>query len=241
MAIQLTILAVILVFGFSLFTFLRKWADSFVIIAFAIGFVVNANLFTPFTGYGIEVGPIIFAADSILYTMFLYCICVKALHYTVKEVKLVVYSSIVAIIISAFIEFFANLSKMPVLESEYVVNLVKRLLEYIFSAGSSLLACWYMVWVIKKMEAKGISRYLILPAAMIGGALIDSTLYYCLDAAIYGGFGSTNGIEYFAKTLAGSWIGKIVACLFSIFCYFINDKFWVPNEIKNRELQNKKD
>lgn len=231
MEIGLIIISVILVFGCALLTFLRKWADSFVLIAFAIGFVVNANLFTPFTGYQIPAGPLVFAADSILYALFLYCICVKALHYKTKDVKLVIYSSIVAIIISAFIEFFANLS----IQSKDTVTLVKRLLDYIVSAGSSLIACWYMVFVIKKMDEKGISRYIILPTAMIGGALIDSTLFYCLDAAIYGGFGSTQGIDYFVKTLLGSWIGKFVTCGLSLFCYWINVKFWIPNEIKAME------
>lgn len=235
MELGLIIIIVGLIFGLSLLTFLRKWNDSFVIIAFSIGFLVNSNLFTPFTStnYGIDVGPMIFSIDSVLYTLFLYCICIKALHYQLKDVKLVIYSSIVAIIISAFIEFFANLT----LPQTVPLELAKRLAEYIFSAIGSLLACWYMVWCIRAMKKKNISNFLILPAAMIGGAIINSTVYYCLTAILYSNFGSNKGIEYFTKTLYGSWTAKIIASLFSLLCYFINVKWWVPNEIKAMEKE----
>lgn len=208
---------------FASLTFLRKWADSFIMIAFAIGCICCANIYTA-QSYGFKVGEITFAIDSVLYTMFLYTVSVKYLHYSKKDSTLFVYSSIVAIIISAVIEFFAN-----VIPHGYDLIYLQRFLSYLASAFATLIATMVLRLIFRELLKKGWHRYSILPLAILVGALVNSILYFGISFFIYG----ATAFEHHLSILTGNAIMKVICVGLAELSYVLNnDKIWSVKELK---------
>lgn len=221
---QLIALAGVGLVMFALLTFLRRWADSFVMIAFAIGCVVNANIWNA-SNVPVIVGNLVFAIDSILYTMFLHTVAVKFLHYPMKDAKLFVYSSIVAIIISAFIEFFANVFSQP-----WDIKYLLALAMYFASAIGSVLGIFLMVVFFKACKKRGIHNGFAVPMGILIASVVNSTIYYGCYCLIYQTF-----IDNFIGILLGSYIGKTYSIILGIISYKINGRLWMPNELKQKD------
>lgn len=218
---KLLVLALIALGMFLCITFLRKWFDKFILIAFAIGCAVNANLFNsltrPVEGLGLY-----FGIDAILYTIFLYAILVAYFKYGRDYAKDIALSSIVAIIISAFIEFFANGTA-----GGFTTGLLKSLSLYFISSIGSIVGIILMIIYVKKMEEMHVSKYISLPVAIIIGCIVNSTIYFLGYNVLYG-----NSITDFVKYLVGSYLGRLFSIAISILCFFINEKYWKVIEPK---------
>ena len=76
--------------------------------ALAIGGIVNANFFHA-QNYPIEFFGLPFGIDSILYTLFVFCVFVMYITEGKKQGYILAISSVVAIIISAAFQLFADL------------------------------------------------------------------------------------------------------------------------------------
>lgn len=210
----------LIIFGIILFaglTISRRFKDSFFLIAFAIGCACNANYYTSFT-HPIEYQGIIFSIDSILFTMFLFTVALKYYGYSLKETQGMIFASVVAIIISALIEFSAFLSYQG-----YSFEILQTLLKYVFSAIGSLIAIFVMIAYLKNATKRNVAKPLAILNAILLGSIINSTLYYGLIALL-----TMQRIDNFFSMLIGSYIGKAFASLLAIGSYYINEKLLQP-------------
>lgn len=213
----------------ALMTFLRRWADAFVMIAFAIGCAVGSNLYHPFA-FPIEVGGIVFGIDSILYTVFIYLVAVKYLHYEKKESRLFVYSALVAIVVSAIFEFVAKL-----ISQGYSIETLQNFLSYLVSAAASVVAIYLMELFFSYTHKKGLSNYIAIPVSLVIGSFVNSAVYYFIMFGINGKI-----YENFWPILLGSLIGKAFTICLCEISYSLNDeKRWCPEELQLDENKDK--
>lgn len=213
---------------YALMTLCRRWADSFIMIAFAIGCAVNANIFTAHTS-PIIAGPIIFGIDSILMTMFLHLVTVKYIHYPLKEFKLFVASSIVAIMLSAIIEFVAT-----IIYAGYSLDALKALGNYFISCVATLFGIAISVPVVKLMKNKRISQYVIFPIGILIASVVNTIIYYALSALVLG-----SSFDNFGAIIAGSYIGKVFCILLGLLCYYISS-IWGHKDMPNKFIDKAK-
>lgn len=219
------LLIVFMFVAFGLTTLFRRWLDIPTLIAVAIGCAVNANIFNPLTS-PIVMGPFTFSIEIVLYTLFMYTLVVRILDYGYKEGKRMTLTSVAAIIISAFIELMAVLMK-----NGFTMDAFKAFSIYLFSSVGTILGAWLMVWIAIKCRNKNISSYLIIPFAIIASTIVHSIFFYGGNALVNWQIG-----VYTAYDALGTVMGKAVCILLSIFCYFMNKKFWIPlNLIEKKE------
>ena len=216
------LLIIFMFVAFGLTTLFRKWIDVPTLIAVAIGCAVNANIFNPIK-YSIVVGPFIFSIEIILYTLFMYTIVIRVLDYGYKAAKTMTLTSVAAIIISAIIEFVALVSYQG-----FEVETLKTFSFYFLSSIGTIAGVWVMVWIASSCRKKNVNNYVILPLAIIASGLIHSVIYY-------GGMALINWKidDNAVAMILGAVIGKAVCIGLSVFCYFINQKWWRPLSLSN--------
>ena len=222
----LALLIVFMFVAYGLTTLCRRWIDIPTLIAVAIGCAVNANIFTPLNS-GIVVGPFVFSIESILYTLFMYTIIVRILDYGYQEAKRMTFTSIAAIIISAFIELIAVLSINGANPESF-----KTFSYYIFSSIGTIAGVWLMILITIKCRSKNISSYIIVPIAIAASCLVHAAIYY-------GGYSLVQwkiGL-YTLNMFLGTVIGKTICVALSILCYFINQKYWKPLSLVSKEKE----
>ena len=222
MSFALLIIFMFLAFGLT--TLFRRWIDIPTLLAVAIGCAVNANIFTPLNA-AIEVGPLTFSIEIVLYTLFMYTIMVRILDYGYNDAKRMTFTSIAAIIISAFIELVANLMTKGFVEETF-----KLFGVYVFSSIGTILGVWLMIAITIGCRKKNITPYLIIPFSIIASSVVHSIFFYGGYSLIYWQIG-----VYTAYNALGTVIGKAVCILLSVFCYFINKKWWVPLNLIEKE------
>lgn len=221
------------VLAFVVFAFIvlvRKWHDQAILYTLAIGFAINANIFNAFST-PITWGPIVFSIDSILYTGFMFCVIICAHEYSSRSAKILTSSTIAAILLSAVIEFLANISAFG-FDVEFLVNLG----GYIFSALGTFAAIWFMLFVFEKLKKKNVNIYLNIVICLLIASVINSTIFYVYALII------TSDIQMLSYMLAGSYIGKIFCILLCLPCFYINTHYYIPNNLKDKyKKQNKLD
>lgn len=209
----LILIAIIL---FSLMTFVRRWHDYAMLFTIAIGFAVNANIYNS-TTTPIYLGELVFAIDSILYTGFTFTVIICAKDYSIRRALILTSSTVAAILLSAFIEFFANISSFG-----YDIAYFKKLLMYLFSALGTVVGMFIMLYVFLKLKDKNINTYVTFVICVLLSSIINSTIYYSFSLMIY----DNSGITWYV--LLGSYIGKIFSILLGLISYFINTHYWIP-------------
>ena len=222
MSFALLIIFMFLAFGLT--TLFRRWIDIPTLLAVAIGCAVNANIFTPINA-AIEVGPLTFSIEIVLYTLFMYTIMVRILDYGYSDAKRMTFTSVAAIIISAFIELVAKL-----MISGFTTQTFKEFSYYLFSSIGTIIGVWVMVLITINCRKKNISSYIIIPLGIIASSIIHSIFFF-------GGMALVNldFTIYSAYKALGTIIGKGVCVLLSILCYFINKKYWIPLNLIEKE------
>ena len=219
---SLALLIIFMFVAFGLTTLFRKWIDIPTLIAVAIGCACNANFFTVRT-HPIEAGPFIFSFEIVLYTLFMYTIIIRILDYGYNAAKVMTFTSIAAIIISAIIELMALLAK-----DGFTVEVFKNFSYYIFSCIGTIIGVWVMIAITIGLTNHKISCYIIIPLALAAASMIHSLFYY-------GGIALVNwesGLKVYPwAAVWGTLLGKSICIALAILCYFINKTVWIPSNI----------
>ena len=222
------LLIIFMFVSFGLTTLFRRWIDIPTLIAVAIGCAVNANIFNPLTA-PVPLGSLVFSIEIVLYTLFMYTIVVRILDYGYQAAKTMTFTSVAAIVISAFIELIANLASYG-----FTAESFRLFSYYLFSSVGTILGVWLMIWITIKCRAKNISCYLIIPFAIIASSLVHAIFFYGGISLVEWKF-DIYQLNAFIATL----IGKAVCIALAVLCYFINKKYWRPLNLIATEEGNK--
>lgn len=220
------LLVIFMFVAFGLTTLFRRWIDIPTLISVAIGCAVNANLFTPLS-HPIVLGDFTFSIEIVLYTLFMYTIVVRILDYGYKAAKIMTFTSVAAILISAFIELVAILAK-----DGFETSAFKTFSIYLFSSAGTIVGVWLMIYITILFRKKNISNYIIIPVAIAVSSIVHAAFYY-------GGISLVeweSGIYTFRLAL-GTIIGKAVCIALGTFCYFINQNYWRPLSLVSKEKE----
>ena len=180
---------------------------STALYALAIGGIVNANFFNA-TTTPIDIFGLPFGIDSIIYTLFVFCVIVMQLTSGKREAYILTVSSVVAIIISAVIQLLATL-----LSTGSSTEVWTTFLGFIISAFASLVAMVVMVELIAKLKNK--NCYLVTIIALVAAIIINSGIYYPLSMLACGMPANIGTL------LLTSIIGKFFAMGISLLILFI--------------------
>ena len=218
------LLIIFMFVAFGLTTLFRRWIDIPTLLAVAIGCAVNANIFNPLTA-PIMVGSLTFSIEIVLYTLFMYTIVVRILDYGYNDAKRMTFTSIAAILISAFIELVAKL-----MIGGFSTLTFKEFSYYLFSSVGTVLGVWLAVLITIQCRKKNISCYLIIPFAIAAASIVHAIFFF-------GGIALVNlkFDIYSVQQALGTVIGKAVCIALSVLCYFINKKYWKPLNLIEKE------
>ena len=222
MAFALLIIFMFLAYGLT--TLLRRWIDIPTLLAVAIGCAVNANIFNPLTA-PIIVGPFTFSIEIVLYTIFMYTIVVRILDYGYNDGKRMTFTSVAAIIISAFIELVANLMTKGATAETFIQFSI-----YVFSSIGTIIGVWLMVLITIVFRRHKISDYIIIPVAIAVSSIVHAIFFFGGVALVNWKFDM-----YSAYQALGTIIGKAVCIGLSVLCYFINKNYWRPLNLIEKE------
>lgn len=208
--------------AFAFMAVVRKWHDYALLYTIAIGFAVNANIYNSFTT-PVTCGNIVFAVDSILYTGFMFTIMICAREYGIKKAKIITSSTIAAILLSAVIELFANMSAFG-----YGNAQITKLFSYVFSAIGTFAGVWVMLWIYEKLDKRRLNVYVNFAICVLLASIINSAIFYGFNVL-------TSGVaENFGWILLGSYIGKVFSILLGLATYWFNTHVLIPNDLKEK-------
>ena len=197
--------ALFLLFGvgaFSLSLLGHKNYQSTTMYALAIGGVVNANYFNAVTA-PIECFGLPFGIDSLIYTLFAFCVMVMLLNDTKKSAYLLAISSVIAILFSAFMELIAVL-----FASGSSADIWVRFASFMISAFASIVAVCVTVEIIDRIKNK-YSPYVCMALGITLITILNSGIYYPLSLLI----ASNDRLWVYVGT---SFIGKAIALVYSV-------------------------
>lgn len=216
---------------FSLIVFLMSLIcyESFrttTLYALAIGGAVNANFFHA-GNYPIMCFGLPFGIDSIIYSLFTFCIVIMLLKTNKKEAYILSFSSIIAIMFSASMQLVSNL-----FTSGSTAIAWQTFLTFTVSAIASLIAIWAMIEIINYLKKKNANEYILLILGMLIATFINSLIYYPLATII-------NKVpENIIQLSMTSIIGKLIAVVLGILAFYLMNK--IEKVIKNRNSQKSK-
>ena len=172
--------------------------------ALAIGGVVNANYFHS-GNYPIDCFGLPFGIDSLIYTLFAFCVIFMLLNDSRRSAYLLAISSIIAIIFSACMELAAKL-----LAGGEVWSAWEIFESFIFSALSSSIAVVVTVEFINKLKNK-CSPYVCMILGIGIVAIVRSGIYYPVTAVINGT--TKNLWDYVFSSFTGNGVALVYGLL----------------------------
>ena len=196
-----------LLFGagvFSLSLIGHKKYHNTTLYALAIGGVVNANYFHA-GNYPIDCFGLPFGIDSLIYTLFAFCVIFMLLNDSKKSAYLLAASSIIAIVFSAVMELAAKL-----LAGEAFLPAWEIFDSFMISAFASVVAVVVAVEVIEKQKGKW-NPYVCMAIGIGIITAINSGIYYPVTAIV------KNAIENVWIYVGTSFAGKGIALVYSMF------------------------
>lgn len=176
----------------------------------AIGAVIGANIYNS-TAYPIFIGNFIFGIDSIVYTIFAFCLLFMLIKYGKRDMKIVLYTSLFSIFFTALLFFMGNLS-----QSGYSTELLLRFLFYIASIIATYFAVLAMAKIFEWLQAKNTNVYISILISLLVVSLVNSLIYFGISYLLTGNLGNT-----FFLALIGSYIGKAIASLLCLVVFAI--------------------
>lgn len=178
----------------------RKYRST-TLYALAIGGVVNANFFHtgnhPINCFGLP-----FGIDSIIYTLFIFCVIVMLLKQDKKSAYLLAISSIVAIMFSALMQFVAES-----LSAGFSWQSGLTFLNFSVSSLASVIAIVVAIEIINKLKHKT-NCYVNMLLGTVIASIIDSCIYFPITLLINGT--PTNILIQLLTSLIGK--GIAIAC-----------------------------
>ena len=209
---------------------MRKWKDIPVIIAVAIGAACNANLWTLFN-MPIEMGSFLFTPDSALFVLYMYTVALMTLDHSPRQGKVLVFTSLAAIVISAIFEFTSSWASAGTITEENLRNF----LFYVESCLGTLAGCLLIIWLVGK--SKVTNKYMVLLSVLVVTIVIHTAFYFCgcliKDKEKF--------LDVFVNELIGGTVLKSFFVLFSLLCYFVNQKWLIPDSGFFRKKGNPQD
>lgn len=181
---------------------------STTLYALAIGGAVNANFFHA-GKYPIDCFGLPFGIDSIIYTLFAFCVIVMLLKEDKKSAYLLAISSIIAIMFSAFMQLISDLLSFGNYDSVW-----QTFGTFLVSSIASVIAIVAMLETISRLKNK-VNEYVLLIIGLLMATIINSLIYTPLTTLI-------NGTpDNILTLLLTSFIGKIIASACGIFTLFL--------------------
>lgn len=223
----------LLIFGivlFATFTLIRRKMDIFFLITFAIGAAINANIYNTYY-YPITLGSLTFGLNEFLYPLFVLTMVIRLIDYSKEEAKAMLISTLAAIMLSAFIQFFAEISThYPYKEGRDLISVFIPLVLYTTSTLATLIAFIIVFKLYSKL--KEMNKYLALVIIMVITNVVNGFIYSGVALLFY----SVSDISYllldnFGSVVLGSLIIRTFAIGLSILSYFINNKIWKSENI----------
>ena len=212
----LLIVALVVAIAFLVgYYFFRK--DALYVLG--IGAAVSANVYNVGT-YGVMSGGIVWGVDTIIYTLFAFCIIVACKDYGKKTAMAIIYSSMAGIMLTAFFDFMAKWMAFGFAE-----DLIWGFLSFTFSTIATFVAIFVAVILFEKLRDK-VQCWLNMGLNILIISVINTFIYFGLMALI-GGLGSNFGI-----TLLGSYIVKFVTLIFFVEIYYLTNYLIVKKERK---------
>lgn len=186
--------------------------------ALSIGGVVNANFFHA-GNYPINIFGLSFGIDSIIYTLFVFCIILMFFLNGKKDAYVLLVSSVVAIIFSALMQLVSSL-----LSTGSSTIVWTTFFGFMVSAFASLVAIWIMLIILDKLKNK--NCYFLTIIGILIATIINSGIYYPLSLLI-------NGVpNNIGALLLSSLIGKVFAMGLALVTMFLLNKLDSKKEIK---------
>ena len=180
--------------------------------ALSIGGAVNANFFHA-GNYPIMCFGLPFGIDSIIYSVFAYCVILMFLKVSRRDAYILTFSSIIAIMFSACMQLVAELFTIG---SCFAVW--KTFLNFTVSSAASLIAVWGALEIMNILKQKNTNEYILLIFGMLLISTINSLIYYSIVTWI-------NGVpENILSLLLTSFTGKMIALICSIGALFLTNK-----------------
>ena len=196
--------------------------------ALAIGGAVHANFFHA-GYYPIDCFGLPFGIDSIIYSLFIFCVMIMFFKANKKEAYILTLSSIIAIVFSSCMQLFVDLvTKGSSLE------IWITFFTFTISSAASIIAIWIMLEISQKLQQKGLNQYVILVLGMLIAAIVNSSIYYTASTLI-------NGVpENILLLLQTSVIGKLIALACSLGTFFLMNKIekQKPKTSSKQQIQN---
>lgn len=179
--------------------------------ALAIGGVVNANFFHA-GNYPISCFGLPFGIDSIIYTLFIFCVVVMFIKEGRGQAYLLAVSSIVAIMFSAVMQLVSD-----ILSKGSSLDVWLTFLTFTISALASIVAVIAMLELLEKLKTK-VNQYGLLVIGILLATIIN-TLIYFPASLLLNGMPTNIGLM-----LLTSFIGKILALLCAIIAFRLINK-----------------
>lgn len=180
----------------------------------AIGGAIGSNVFN-ISVYGFSFGNIVFGVDSIVYTLFVFCVVSCLAKYGKKEAFRLTLNTMAAIFVSGIITLIASWATVGM---SFAV--VWNFISFIISILATFAAIWVAILVFKKLEGKW-NIYLNVLLFLIIASLVNSIIYFGVVAICNGGFASN-----FGYIMAGSYIGKGIALVFAMIVFAFNQLWY---------------
>ena len=215
-----------IVFALSL-AFYERYRST-VLYALAIGGIVNANFFHA-GNYPIYCFGLPFGIDSIIYSLFAFCVAIMLIKMNKKEAYILSFSSVIAILFSAVMQLVAEL-----LSKGASAQMWATFATFIISAVASIISVFVMIEFVDKLKKKNVNQYVALILGMLIITLVNSVIYYPLALLING---TPSNILILLLT---SVIGKLVSVAFAIISLLLMNKIEKVIEFRRgKKLQEK--
>ena len=213
---------------FGLFIFLcvvlggRKYRST-ALYALAIGGVCNANFFHPGT-FPIDIFGLTFGIDSIIYSLFIFCVIVMYFIKGKGQAYLLTVSSLIAVLLCALFQFVSDC-----LSNGYTTQTLISFLSFIISVVSTSLVVIIMLESIYRINKKITNKYLLLLIGMSIAAVINTTLYYSITTL------ANQKYDSYLMLVGTSLIGQGMSIAFGQLALWVLNKwdsYWNNKETK---------
>ena len=202
------------IFGLLIFLSLLIGGKKFrvtALYALAIGGAVNANFFHA-ENYPIDIFGLSFGIDSIIYSLFIFCIIVTLFQYGKKDAYTLAASSIIAIMLSAIFELISKL-----LSSGYNNDIWNNFIDFICSSITSIIVIVVIIEILSLLsnKTKLKNQYILLIIGMIIAIVINTPIYYTFESLVHG------RPDNIGELVSTSFLGKLLSIPLAILSLFL--------------------
>ena len=186
----------------------RKYSGV-TLYALAIGGVVNANYYHAMV-FEINIFGLPFGIDSVIYTLFIFCVVVWYIIEGLKGAISITISSVAAIIIAAVIQLSGDLISDGSSVAEWQTFGI-----FMITSVAIVVAIAVMLYVFEKIKGK-VNHYVLLIIGIIIASLLNTAIYYPFMILITGH--NSNDI---LPLLNASYLGKSLSLIISLGTLYI--------------------